>query len=45
MAGNPEQLWFQKFEYEMVQKLETPTRSGKSVQTTPKPLNQDEVAA
>jgi hypothetical protein len=28
MAGNPEQLWFQKFEYEMSQKLGTPVIDG-----------------
>ncbi|MBW4637074.1 MAG: cupin domain-containing protein [Gloeocapsa sp. UFS-A4-WI-NPMV-4B04] len=32
MAGNPEQLWFQKFEYEMSKKLGTPVNDGKTVQ-------------
>ena len=32
MAGDPEQLWFQKFEYEMSQQLGTPIVNGKPVQ-------------
>lgn len=32
MAGNPEQLWFQKLEYEMSQKLGTPVGDGAPVQ-------------
>lgn len=36
MAGNPEQLWFQKFEYEMSQKLGTPVINGKPVQAASK---------
>lgn len=48
MAGNPEQLWFQKFEYEMSNKLGTPVVDGKLVQAgsqanTSKSLNNKEM--
>jgi quercetin dioxygenase-like cupin family protein len=36
MAGKPEQLWFQKFEYEMSQQLGTQVINGKPVQTASK---------
>lgn len=47
MAGNPEQLWFQKFEYEMSKKLGTPVIDGKlqavSQANTSKSLNNKEM--
>jgi quercetin dioxygenase-like cupin family protein len=45
MAGNPEQLWFQKFEYELSQKLGTPVTKGKSTQAAPESLSNDDMAA
>jgi quercetin dioxygenase-like cupin family protein len=36
IAGSPGQLWFQKFEYEMSQKLGTPVINGKPVQAASK---------
>lgn len=43
MAGTPEQLWFQKFEYKMSQKLGTPVTNGKSVQAAPQSLDNNEM--
>jgi quercetin dioxygenase-like cupin family protein len=38
-VGNPEQLWFQKFEYEISQELGTPVADKPSKTSTSKPLN------
>lgn len=38
-VGNPEQLWFQKFEYEISQKLGTPMVDKSSKPSASKPLN------
>ncbi len=45
MAGNPGQLWFQKFEYEMSQKLGTLVTNGTPVSASPKSLCSKEMAA
>jgi quercetin dioxygenase-like cupin family protein len=44
-AGNPDQLWFQKFEYEMSQKLGTLVTNGVPVSASPKSLDSQEMAA
>jgi quercetin dioxygenase-like cupin family protein len=45
-VGNPEQLWFQKFEYEISQKLGTPvTDKSKSSVAVSKSLDKEEMAS
>lgn len=45
-VGNPEQLWFQKFEYEIAQKLGTlVTTESKSPANNSKQLNNDEMVS
>ena len=44
-AGNPEQLWFQKFEYEISQELGTPVTDKSSKPPASKPLNTEKMAS
>ncbi len=44
-AGNPEQLWFQKFEYELSQDLGTPVADKSSVPSTSRVLDTEKMAS